>query len=267
MTKGSNIFLNQRFIYAVIVTNLVILFIQESGINNVFVNIADVVCTIIFLFEMISKQVKYGVKGYWTYNHWNKMDGALVIISLPSIVSYLLPVSMLDLSFLLVLRVLRVFRAFRVFHIFPHFGQLVKNLHVALKDSLSVFIGFVVLILVFALISCSFFHEYAPQYFSSPVDSIYSIFRMCTVEGWYEIPDAVASNVAPWVGHFVRIYFCILLVVGGIIGVSIVNSIFVDAMVSDNNDDIKVQLDDIQKELVETKKSLEQMKKILNEKK
>lgn len=90
---------------------------------------------------------------------------------------------------------------------------------------------------------------------------------MCTVEGWYEIPDAVASNVAPWAGHLVRIYFCILLVAGGIIGVSIVNSIFVDAMVSDNNDDIKVQLDDIQKELAETKKSLEQMKKILDENK
>lgn len=27
------------------------------------------------------------------------------------------------------------------------------------------------------------------------MDAIYSTFRMCTVEGWYEIPDAVANGM------------------------------------------------------------------------
>lgn len=37
----------------------------------------------------------------------------------------------------------------------------------------------------------------------------------------------------------VRIYFVVILIAGGIIGLSLVNSIFVDAMVSDNNDDLE----------------------------
>lgn len=56
--------------------------------------------------------------------------------------------------------------------------------------------------------------------------------------------------------EFVRIYFCALLILGGIIGMSFINSIFVDAMVSDNNDDVKEQLDEMQKTLDEIKRSM-----------
>jgi len=47
----------------------------------------------------------------------------------------------------------------------------------------------------------------------------------------------------------VRFYFCILLIMGGIIGMSFINSVFVDAMVSDNNDDVKEKLTEIEKKL------------------
>jgi voltage-gated sodium channel len=43
----------------------------------------------------------------------------------------------------------------------------------------------------------------------------------------------------------------LLLCGGGIIGLSFVNSVFVDAMVEDNNDDIKEQLNRIEKKLDE----------------
>jgi voltage-gated sodium channel len=51
--------------------------------------------------------------------------------------------------------------------------------------------------------------------------------------------------------HVVRIYFCILLIGGGIIGMSFINSIFVDAMAADNNDDIKAQLSRMEAKLDE----------------
>ena len=40
----------------------------------------------------------------------------------------------------------------------------------------------------------------------------------------------------------VRIYFVLILILGGIIGLSLVNSIFVDAMVSDNNDELEAEV-------------------------
>jgi len=39
--------------------------------------------------------------------------------------------------------------------------------------------------------------------------------------------------------------FIFILLTGGIFGLSLVNSIFVDAMVSDNNDELEKKIDDL----------------------
>jgi len=44
----------------------------------------------------------------------------------------------------------------------------------------------------------------------------------------------------------VRLYFVFILILGGIIGMSFINSIFVDAMVSDNNDDVMKKLEELE---------------------
>lgn len=48
---------------------------------------------------------------------------------------------------------------------------------------------------------------------------------------------------------FARIYFSILLFLGGIIGMSLVNSIFVDAMATDNNDEVLEKLSQLERKL------------------
>jgi voltage-gated sodium channel len=48
---------------------------------------------------------------------------------------------------------------------------------------------------------------------------------------------------------------------GGIIGMSFINSVFVDAMVSDNNDEVEAKLDEINKKLTELTKELERARK------
>ena len=47
----------------------------------------------------------------------------------------------------------------------------------------------------------------------------------------------------------VRIYFIALLFCGGILGMSLINYIMVDAMVEDNNDDVKEQLRRIEEKI------------------
>ena len=236
-----NIFLSERFILTVILVNAIILFMQEGGISNPLVNCLDAICTLIFVVEMIVKHFHYGVKGYWSLG-WNRMDGILVLLSLPSLVSYIIPSGVIDMSFLLILRVLRVFRTFRLAHLFPNIGATMRGFGKALKDSIPVFLGFTIVILVFALLSCALFKEIAPEYFGTPWDSVYSIFRMCTVEGWYDIPDKISEALSPGAIVWIRIYFVLILVSGGIIGLSLVNSIFVDAMVSDNNDNLESEV-------------------------
>lgn len=243
------IFLNEHIILCVIILNAAIIFAQESGVNNMALAIADFVCTLIFIIEMVVKQVEYGIKGYWR-NGWNRLDGTLVILSLPSIVAFFVPAGILgNLSILLVLRLLRVLRFFRIIHIFPNFSTIAKNFGKAIRDSYGVFAGFLVLILIVALVSCALFRDSAPEYFATPIDSIYSIFRICTGEGWNEIPDTIAEGSSIVTARWVRLYFSLLLVLCSIIGLSLVNSIFVDAMVSDNNDDLEKQVKELNEKI------------------
>ncbi len=71
------IFLNDHIILAVIVLNAAIIFTQESGINNFALSITDLICTIIFVIEMVVKHAEFGFRGYWR-SGWNRLDGVLM---------------------------------------------------------------------------------------------------------------------------------------------------------------------------------------------
>lgn len=248
MKQHKSIFTSERVVLLVILLNSVVLFLQEGGITNHTINALDAICTIFFIIEMVMKCRLYGIKGYWA-SKWNRMDCILVFLSIPSLVSYFIPTHLMDLSFLLILRILRVFRTFRLIHIFPNFGYTMRGLARALKDSMPIFAGFFILIVVISLFNCVQFKSYAPEYFGTPWDAIYSTFRMCTVDGWYEIPDSIAAALPENRMAGIRIYFAIILIAGGIVGLSLVNSIFVDAMVSDNNDDLEAEVKELNKKI------------------
>lgn len=248
------LFLNDRFILMVILVNCVVLFMEEMGMMHPAVIAVDIVCIALFAIEMIVKHIDLGWRGYWQ-SGWNRMDGVLVLIALPSLYSLFVPSSVVpDLSLLLIFRMLRVFRFFKVMHLFPHFGAIMSNFGQALRDSLSLLVGYIVMLFLASMVSCELFGTLAPEYFADPMTSIGSTFRLFTIEGWYEIPDAVCATLErPWT-TLVYLYFVSWLVVGGIIFMSLLNSVFVDAMVSDNNDEVLKKLDAIEKELKELKK-------------
>ncbi|MCQ2147322.1 MAG: hypothetical protein MJZ16_07385, partial [Bacteroidales bacterium] len=102
--------------------------------------------------------------------------------------------------------------------------------------------------------------DVAPEYFGTPLDAIYSTFRICTVEGWYDIPDSITSVYPGW-GNWIRLYFIFIVTAGGIIGLSLVNSIFVDAMVSDNNDELTDKVDELTKKIEELSEKLDKLQK------
>lgn len=256
------IFLNDKVIMAFILLNAIIIYMQVSGYENTTLDIVDAACTIIFIIEMIVKHHEYGVRGYWS-NGWNRMDGVLVILSIPSLINVFIPTMASSLSVLLILRVLRVLRFFRVMHFFPNFAKVVTGFKVAMRQSYGVLLSFFVIIVVFGLLNCSLFQNADSEHFSTPLRSIYSVFQICTVEGWYDIPNAVAeyygeSTILP---HLIRVYFTFLLIMGGIIGMSFINSIFVDAMVADSNDDIEKQLKALQNSVDNLKQLLEEKSK------
>lgn len=254
------LFLSEKIMLGLIVVNLLAVFLEESGLSNLYLLTIDIACTILFAVEMIVKICHYGWKQYWRSN-LNRLDGTLVIASLPSLVVLFAPeASQFDFSIVLVFRIIRVFRFIRLFRAFPTFEQIGINFWKAIKDSTPIFLCFALLVLIWSMVTCFFFKDIAPQYFASPIDSIYTTFRLCTIEGWYEIPDNISRAVSPIMGHVVRFYFIAIVILGGVIGISLVNSIFVDAMVSDNNDSLEAKVSDLQRQLDRIEKMLEERK-------
>ena len=233
----------EQLVMVVILINSVVIFLDASNVHSQTLIYVDILCSLFFIWEMILKMRKDGCVGYWK-DGWNRLDGTLVILSLPSLLAGFVPIT--ELSFLLIFSLLRAFRFFRLIHFFPGAAQIGKNFKKALQESLSLFVGYLIMIVIFALFSSSLFGHVSPQYFGTPMDSIYSTFRLCTIEGWYDIPDSVAQAYGSFGVFAVRLYFIFLLILGGIIGLSLINSVFVDAMVSDNNDELLDRINELE---------------------
>lgn len=253
----------EHFIFLVILLNSIVIFLQACGYESMTFYALDAVFTLIFIVEMIVKHFVLGVKGYWR-DGWNRMDGVLVLLSVPSLIAWAIPVMGADLSILLVLRLLRALRFFRLIHFFGDKGmkQLASGFARAMKASSAVLAAFFLIIVIFGLINSGLFGHVAPEFFGSPLRSIYSVFRLFTLEGWYEIPDSICKEGdAPLYLFAIRLYFSLLLIAGGIVGMSFINSVFVDAMTEDNNDDVKEQLRRLEDKVDELMKRLEEKEK------
>ena len=239
--------LSERTTLSIVLLNVAAVFLQECGVDSVALSTIDIVCTVFFVVEMLLKHLDLGIKAYWR-DGWNVLDGLVTIISLPALLAYFIP-SVSDYSFIIAFRALRVFKLFRAARRFPKLNELWGGFRLALRQSRAFLLGYFIIIVVVAMFNSALFGKASPEYFATPMDGIYSMFQMFTVEGWYEIPNAVVGNMAPVWLHIVRIYFCLLLIGGGIIGMSLINSIFVDALAADNNDDVKDKLNQLEKKL------------------
>lgn len=241
------ILLNEKLLLAIVILNVVVIFIQECGVDHLALSLVDIVCTLIFIAEMVVKHREYGVKGYWR-DRWNALDGIVTILSIPALLAYLIP-EIASINAIIIFRALRVFKLFRTARRFPNLTEIWSGFKLALRQSAGFLLGYFIVIVVIAMFNSALFGKVAPEYFDTPLDAIYSVFQLFTVEGWYEIPNAVVGDLSPVWTHIIRFYFCLLLIGGGIIGMSLINSIFVDALAADNNDDVKAKLDVLEQKL------------------
>ena len=220
--------------------------------NSFLFDLSDALFTIVFIFEAVAKVSKYGWNKYWQ-RRWNKFDFIVLIIALPSLASPFLE-QVMATNVVLALRSLRLFKSFKMLHFIPNIQKLLRGIKLAFRASLLIFIAFIVFLFIFSILSSTLFGSTVPQYFGNPAISLYSIFRIFSIEGWYELPDAIAKNSNVFFGLFARFYFSSLMFMGGIIGMSLVNSIFVDAMAEDNNDEVLEKLRKIEERLDEISK-------------
>lgn len=246
---------NNGIILLLILINTCIIFIQEFKIENHLLNFLENLFTVAFILEVYFK-VKTRTFKVYISTGWNKLDFVLILSSIPSLFSMFT----FDLEILLIFRVFRIFKFFRLLQYFPRIDSVLPGVRRAIKVSYLVFFGFFTLLFIFSMLSCAIFKNIAPEYFSNPIDSLFSMFQVFSIEGWNSIPDLIASRSNHVVGLLSKLYFSLLMFFGGIIGLSIVNSIFVDAMVSDNNDNLKDEIANLRNDISDLKRVVEENK-------
>lgn len=256
-------FLNDFCILYLILANALLIFVQEFELKGNILDYFEPVFTLLFILEMIIKINENGFSKYIS-NGWNKFDFILIVISIPSLAVIFYSDSILQLNIFLTLRVFRVFKFFRLVRFFPEASSLVSSVQRAIKASYIVIAGFFLLVFIISLVTCSLYKNIVPEYFGNPLESFYSIFRLFSIEGWYEIPDLIASRSGPLIGFFSKLYFVVLLLCGGILGLSLVNSIFVDAMVSDNNDELQNEVSQLSEKIEILTKKIDELNKYNN---
>ncbi len=241
MGNFRKLFLNDNFILGLIVINAITIFISEFDLNFPFFDYLEAAFTILFIIEMYVKISEQGFKVFFKRN-WNKLDFVLVALSVPSLILLILGDYFVGPNIFLAVRVLRIFRSFRMLKFMPDVDAFISAIKRAVRASYVILFGFFILIFIVALISCALYKNVAPEYFANPAQSIYSVFQIFSVEGWYEIPNTIAERTNPTYAFFTKVYFSGMLMFGGILGLSFVNSIFVDAMVADNTDELELEV-------------------------
>lgn len=247
------LFISDKFILIIILLNALIIFFEafdHSDEINLLLDIADNFFTILFTLELSIKVKSFGFKNYIS-NPWNIFDAILVIIAIPSLISLIVLHQFPDLNFLLALRILRIFKFFRFIRFIPQITKIINGAFKAAKASLIILVSFFIFNFTISLISCFLFKDLSPEFFKDPFISFYSIFKIFTIEGWYDIPDSIVANIqdSNLQVFFIRLYFIAVLFIGGIFGLSLVNSIFVDSMISDNNNELEEKVASLEKKI------------------
>jgi len=226
--------------------------------NTLLINL-DHLFVFLFLIEAIVKLVVLKPKKYFA-NKWNLFDFIIVVVSLPSLMTFIPFFATHNYAVLKVLRLFRMIRLARLLKFLPRISMIMAGLARALKASVFVIIVLAFLNFMFALFTCHFFGEIAPEYFGNPGIAAYSIFQLFTVEGWNEIPASILSAYPDsyWMAGLTRFYFVVIVLMGGIFGMSLANAIFVDEMTMDNNQDLEKKIDGLYKEINELKKIIKE---------
>ena len=198
----------------------------------------DYGCTVFFVVEMLAKIKLYSWRGYIAQG-WNRFDFVVVMASASMLLGPILHTE--DFSFLGVLRLARLFRSFRLLRFIPDAEKLWAGAKRGLRASVGVVMALALYNVVLGLCACHLFRGVDPVHFGDPLLAIYSMFKVFTVEGWFEIADGIAQH-APGLATLARAFFMFSVTTGGLLGLSLANAVFVDEMIMDNNADLEADI-------------------------
>lgn len=262
-SKIVDVLIAERTVVLVILLNALTVFVagfytEGAAMSSVLV-IVDVACIVYFLVEAVLKVHRFTFSGYWS-SGFNRADFLVLIVSLPALAAPMTDVR--GASVVLLLRLSRLMRMFRLLRFVPERERLLRGVIRALKASVGVFLAMGVLMFVLAMGAHQLFHHLAPEHFGDPLLSLYSLFKVLTIEGWHELPDLIALRADhPAWATLARLYFSVTVALMGVLGLSLANAVFVDEMLADNTDPLEAKVDALTEEIRLLRKEVKDIKK------
>ncbi len=258
-----NFIFNEKFILSLILINVGVLYVHTFDVLNpyfLFLEIIDISFTLFFCFEIFIKiRSINGNNKLSTYlsSNWNKIDFFSVLFSLPSIAAIFF--NQLEVFTLFVaLRSLRIFKLLRIIEFIPNGKTITGQMFKAFKSVSFIIFAFTVYSTIVSLISVSLFKHYSPTYFNNAFDSFFTVFKVFSGDGFSDVVADIELNSGKGDGfiYFTKFYFVLIVFTGSILGLSLINSIFIDQMARTNDkkdSEEKEDLDCLKAEIDELK--------------
>jgi voltage-gated sodium channel len=247
------VFLNEKILSLVILTNAIAIFWQGfSSIDQTtrgVLSTIDSLCVVYFIIECTLKVITY--KRDYFKSSWNIFDLTVTIASIPSLLLLIFPMDYMGwLSGLSVLRTGRLLRFLRLLKFIPNSDHLAKGILRASKASVGIFLALGLVNITLAMLATMFFGQLSPEHFGNPLKSSYTILKMFTIEGWYEIPEEIAANhPETWIANSLKAYAILTVLIGGILGMGLANAVFIDEMTADNNEKLEETIELLNKKI------------------
>ena len=264
--------INDRFLLILILTNTLVIFLHSfDGLKPYYylLDILDFIFTMIFICEISihifqSSGVNVAEKFKNFHNDkWNKIDFYSVLLAIPSI-GVLFVEDLEIFAGFTVLRSLRIFKILRVIEFIPEGKEISSKLLKALKGVFFIMVAFILYSIIISLISVTLFKSSAPSFFSNAFDSFFTIFKIFSGDGFSDVVIEIVSNSSLEFGYFTKLYFVMIVFTGSILGLSLINSVFIDQM-SNFDKKSESEINSLENKLDEVLKNQELLLNELNE--
>ena len=232
--KVVNSRLFRYFILGVILAAAVIVGIETYPAfyqkHHSLLHAVDRLILIIFAIEITLKIVAQGNRP-WDFfkDPWNVFDFIIVgVCFIPGI----------DTHFVAVLRLARVLRVFRVISIFPRLQILVNALLKSIPSMGYVIVLLALIFYIYAVIGSFLFGIKDPVHFGNLHDSMITLFKVLTLEGWTDIMniqlygtnDPMAEYNSKPISYASVIYFVSFILLGAMIVMNLFIGVIMNSM-------------------------------------
>lgn len=230
--------INDRLLLILILTNVLVIYLHSfDGFKPYYylLDFLDVIFTIIFIWEISinifqssGRSIAEKFKDFHN-DKWNKIDFYSVLLAIPSI-GVLFMEDLEVFAGFTVLRSLRIFKILRVIEFIPEGKKISSKLLKALKGVFFIMVAFIIYSTIISLISVTLFKSSAPSFFSNAFDSFFTIFKIFSGDGFSDVVSEIVTNSSHAFGNFTKLYFVVIVFTGSILGLSLINSVFIDQM-------------------------------------